>query len=326
MSRFLIVSCILLAAFYVAFGGNIWASVPGATDDAKMNNIIEGVRRARLQFYSDICTHSAWITNAPGIVDDFPTNQNWGGFLCSFWGGPIAAHPNCTYYYQNLRLPENIVNDSSTLVAIFQSAHSAIASSLGVSFSNAQFNVTMIKIANSIASIGGAPGFSTTAINDMDTGLRAAIVTNSSAAGTSCPTANLTIGWLNPYTGNFKTYVGEYVSWVWSDDAQHSVESTTVGLNFVGMGSGPLTLSRTNACLTSNNGCTSSVGSFVYSWKFTVAGNYTFRCNVHQTTMNGTLSVTFPNATSDGTGIGFSGSSSVASSGSVLSSWFSYLF
>ncbi|MBE0610647.1 MAG: CHRD domain-containing protein [Dehalococcoidia bacterium] len=83
--------------------------------------------------------------------------------------------------------------------------------------------------------------------------------------------ADGTVTWQLNTAANTTVNVGEKVTWTWGDALPHSVTSVT----------GPATF---------DSGIDTGVGS-TFSFTFTQAGTYTYRCNVHPATMTGTVTV-----------------------------------
>ncbi len=79
------------------------------------------------------------------------------------------------------------------------------------------------------------------------------------------------VTWQLNTAANTTVNVGEKVIWTWGDALPHSVTSVT----------GPATF---------DSGIDTGAGS-TFSFTFTQAGTYTYRCNVHPATMTGTVTV-----------------------------------
>jgi hypothetical protein len=316
-------------------GGDIWSSVPGNNDDAKIANIIEGVRLARLLFPTSICTHSAFSSSGIPAPTDFPTTQNWAGFLCGFWGGPISQSANCSYYYGNTRDISNLINSSSELPSAMQSFHQG----LFINISTIQYQVIRDYLVNAIAAVSGDSGFAATASSDLDANLQSDILFGPSSA--PCPTAAVTIQWSNPTTaGTLAVKQNDYVTWVWADSLQHAIMSTTAGTTYTGAGGSSLTLATSTACITGIQACTTNLGSFNYTYQYLNKGTFSFQDYSYPNTMTGTIAVAQPTpspavtsttttttaTTADGTGILTSSeeNSQTHSGASLVSSWCSF--
>lgn len=80
-----------------------------------------------------------------------------------------------------------------------------------------------------------------------------------------------TVSWSLPTTSEVTINVGDTVTWTWADSIQHSVTSQ----------SGPATF---------DSGIQTGVGQ-TFSFTFNEAGTYTYRCEVHPSSMTGTVNV-----------------------------------
>jgi len=315
-------------------GGNIWNSIPGATNTTKMNNLVAGVLLARQWLVGRLCVHQSFIQ--PPAPTDNSTVINWAAFLCGYWGGPANTTDLCTYYAGGGRTqPSNIVASN------FPGVYGALRTTYEPSGNSLlEYETVRDALSFAIAAVTQTPSFAATAQADFDANLKTQILSsNTTIVNNPCPTPMI-INWGLPTAlGNINVPLDTFVTWVWNDALNHSVQSTTSGFTFLGIGGQGLATTKSFDCATGytpNGACVvDSVGVFNYTYQFTVPGQVVnFDCVIHGSQMAGSITVATLNTTGqttsnsgnpttgfDGTGITTASASVGSSSASTLNSW-----
>eukprot|EP00897_Mesotaenium_endlicherianum_P007211 jgi/Mesen1/6518/ME000332S05530 len=264
-----------------------------------METLQVAVARSLYQWPKEPCTcpHKYYL-------DPARTGQKLVAVLCSYLGGPTDL-PACNYTHPATGRQLTTLSELNQAMAY---AHQK----LGLIFAQDEQDSFLDVLINNIAASSSLPPDIVWMIRNRLHQTDEVLVNREWPPG--CNSAYTTLNWRKGVDYETHMWVGSTLKWVWADDEPHSIREVKLGkgpfVNFEGVGSGKLILSRSAACGPDNSGflnvtqlppvpCTTpdlhatseGEGEFSYSWQFNTPGVYKYEDGQFGSHMTGTITV-----------------------------------
>eukprot|EP00897_Mesotaenium_endlicherianum_P002774 jgi/Mesen1/2524/ME000160S01635 len=215
----------------------------GPNNIERMETLQVAVARSLYQWPKEPCTCPQKY-----YLDPTRTGQKLVAVLCSYLGGPTDL-PACNYTHPATGRQLTTLSELNRAMAY---AHHK----LGLVFAQDEQDAFLDVLINNIAASASLPVDVVWAIHNRLHQTDEVLVNREWPPG--CNSAYTTLNWRRGVDYETHMQVGSTLKWVWADDDPHSIREVKLGkgpfVNFEGVGSGKLILSRSAACGPDNSG------------------------------------------------------------------------